>query len=175
MNCSIIAVEAKGSREKPKMSYGAHLVIQSWLDYTRYPRRRRNLRVWYLRYSPFAGLIASRGIERPVYHCHIVSLPPSDVTWHKRSISCFDMFCKPMGLKDPKGNLRRWAHYCIYRYFQVHKGRRLDTLLPLKSCLFGEIFVFSFQSLRSAGDCQCSGHGKSICIEGLSIDQQRNR
>ncbi|MFN2456861.1 MAG: serine hydroxymethyltransferase [Chitinophagaceae bacterium] len=93
-----------------------------------------------------AGLIAKGLMSSPFDNCHFVTSTTHKTLRGPRGglILMGKDFENPMGLKDPKGNLRMMSHVLDMAVFPGTQGGPLEHIIASKAIAFGEILSDEF-------------------------------
>jgi len=93
-----------------------------------------------------AGLIAKGLLTSPFEHCHFVTSTTHKTLRGPRGgvIMMGKDFENPMGLKDPKGNIRMMSHLIDMAVFPGTQGGPLEHVIAAKAIAFGEILTDEF-------------------------------
>jgi len=94
-----------------------------------------------------AGLIAAGLLNDPFDHCHIVTSTTHKTLRGPRGgvIMIRHDFDNPMGVKDPKGNIRPMSAALDLAVFPGMQGGPLEHIIAAKAVSFGEILDPSFK------------------------------
>ena len=141
-------LEAVARQEKPKMIIcGASAYSRDW-DYKRIRAVADEIGALVLAdIAHPAGLIAAGLLNDPLEHCHIVTSTTHKTLRGPRGgiIMMRNDFDNPMGVKDPKGNIRSMSALLDLAVFPGMQGGPLEHVIAGKAVAFGEILD---QSLR---------------------------
>jgi len=140
-------LEEKARTEKPKMIIvGASAYSRDW-DYARVRRVADEVGALVLAdIAHPAGLIAKGFLNDPFDHCHIVTSTTHKTLRGPRGgiIALRHDFENPMGIKDPKGNLRLMSNLLDLAVFPGIQGGPLEHVIAGKAIAFGEILTDDF-------------------------------
>lgn len=133
--------------EHPKMIIvGASAYSRDW-DYARVRKVADEIGALVLAdISHPAGLIAKGLLNDPFDHCHIVTSTTHKTLRGPRGgvIMLRHDFENPMGLKDPKGNIRLMSALLDLAVFPGTQGGPLEHVIAAKAVAFGEILTEDF-------------------------------
>ncbi|TAD87752.1 MAG: serine hydroxymethyltransferase [Bacteroidetes bacterium] len=140
-------LEEKARTERPKMIIvGASAYSRDW-DYARVRRVADEVGALVLAdIAHPAGLIAKGFLNDPFDHCHIVTSTTHKTLRGPRGgiIALRHDFENPMGIKDPKGNLRLMSNLLDLAVFPGIQGGPLEHVIAGKAVAFGEILTDEF-------------------------------
>ena len=140
-------LEEKARTEKPKMIIvGASAYSRDW-DYARVRRVADEVGALVLAdIAHPAGLIAKVFLNDPFDHCHIVTSTTHKTLRGPRGgiIALRHDFENPLGIKDPKGNLRLMSNLLDLAVFPGIQGGPLEHVIAGKAIAFGEILTDDF-------------------------------
>ena len=140
-------LEEKARTEKPKMIIvGASAYSRDW-DYARVRRVADEVGALVLAdIAHPAGLIAKGFLNDPFDHCHIVTSTTHKTLRGPRGgiIALRHDFENPLGIKDPKGNLRLMSNLLDLAVFPGIQGGPLEHVIAGKAIAFGEILTDDF-------------------------------
>lgn len=93
-----------------------------------------------------AGLIAKNLLNSPFEHCHFITSTTHKTLRGPRGgiILMKTDFENPMGLKDPKGNIRMMSHILDMAVFPGTQGGPLEHIIAAKAIAFGELLSNDF-------------------------------
>ncbi|MBL0255544.1 MAG: serine hydroxymethyltransferase [Chitinophagaceae bacterium] len=93
-----------------------------------------------------AGLIAKNLMNSPFEHCHFITSTTHKTLRGPRGgiILMKTDFENPMGLKDPKGNIRMMSHILDMAVFPGTQGGPLEHVIAAKAIAFGELLSNDF-------------------------------
>ncbi|MBX3238620.1 MAG: serine hydroxymethyltransferase [Chitinophagaceae bacterium] len=137
-------MEAVAKAEKPKMIIcGASAYSRDW-DYKRIRAIADETGALVLAdIAHPAGLIAKNLLNDPFEHCHIVSSTTHKTLRGPRGgiIMMRNDFDNPLGVKDPKGNIRPMSALLDLAVFPGVQGGPLEHVIAAKAISFGEILT----------------------------------
>lgn len=140
-------LEEVARREKPKMIIcGASAYSRDW-DYARIRAVADEIGALVLAdIAHPAGLIAKGLLNDPLEHCHIVTSTTHKTLRGPRGgiILLRHDFENPLGIKDPKGNLRMMSAVLDLAVFPGMQGGPLEHVIAAKAVAFGEILSDDF-------------------------------
>jgi glycine hydroxymethyltransferase len=140
-------LEEKARTEKPQMIIvGASAYSRDW-DYARVRRVADEVGALVLAdIAHPAGLIAKGFLNDPFDHCHIVTSTTHKTLRGPRGgiIALRHDFENPLGIKDPKGNLRLMSNLLDLAVFPGIQGGPLEHVIAGKAIAFGEILTDDF-------------------------------
>lgn len=135
-------MEAVAKAEKPKMIIcGASAYSRDW-DYQRIRAIADEIGALVLAdIAHPAGLIAKNLLNDPFEHCHIVSSTTHKTLRGPRGgiIMLRNDFDNPLGIKDPKGNIRAMSSLLDLAVFPGIQGGPLEHVIAAKAVAFAEI------------------------------------
>ncbi|HAA10867.1 MAG TPA: serine hydroxymethyltransferase [Cytophagales bacterium] len=141
-------VEAKAKEVKPKMIIcGASAYSRDW-DYQRFREIADEVGAFLLAdISQPSGLIARKLLKDPVKHCHIVTTTTHKTLRGPRGglILMGRDFENPMGLKTPKGVIKKMSSLLDGGVFPGTQGGPLEHVIAAKAVAFGEALHDRFQ------------------------------
>ncbi|MCU0374198.1 MAG: serine hydroxymethyltransferase [Chitinophagaceae bacterium] len=144
-------LEEKALSEKPKMIIvGASAYSRDW-DYARIRQVADEIGALVLAdISHPAGLIATGLLNDPFEHCHIVTSTTHKTLRGPRGglIALRHDFDNPMGIKDPKGNIRPMSALLDLAVFPGTQGGPLEHVIAGKAVAFGEILSSDFKAYQ---------------------------
>lgn len=144
-------LEEKALSEKPKMIIvGASAYSRDW-DYARIRKVADEIGALVLAdISHPAGLIATGLLNDPFEHCHVVTSTTHKTLRGPRGglISLRHDFDNPMGIKDPKGNIRPMSALLDLAVFPGTQGGPLEHVIAAKAVAFGEILTPEFTAYQ---------------------------
>ncbi len=133
--------------EKPSMIIvGASAYSRDW-DYARVRKVADEIGALVLAdISHPAGLIAAGMLNDPFEHCHIVTSTTHKTLRGPRGglIALRHDFENPMGIKDPKGNIRMMSQLLDLAVFPGTQGGPLEHVIAAKAIAFGDILKPEF-------------------------------
>ncbi|HMP91732.1 MAG TPA: serine hydroxymethyltransferase [Phnomibacter sp.] len=140
-------LEQTALSEKPKMIIvGASAYSRDW-DYARVRRVADEIGALVMAdISHPAGLVAKGLLKDPFEHCHIVTSTTHKTLRGPRGgvILLRHDFDNPMGIKDPKGNIRPMSALLDLAVFPGTQGGPLEHVIAAKAVAFGEILTDAF-------------------------------
>ena len=140
-------LEQTALSEKPKMIIvGASAYSRDW-DYARVRRVADEIGALVMAdISHPAGLVAKGLLNDPFEHCHIVTSTTHKTLRGPRGgvILLRHDFDNPMGIKDPKGNIRPMSALLDLAVFPGTQGGPLEHVIAAKAVAFGEILTDAF-------------------------------
>jgi glycine hydroxymethyltransferase len=141
------ALEETARREKPKMIIcGASAYSREW-DYARIRKVAYEVGAFVIAdIAHPAGLIAKGLLNSPFEHCHFVTSTTHKTLRGPRGgiIMLGKDFENPMGIKDPKGNIRMMSSLIDLAVFPGIQGGPLEHVIAAKAIAFGEILDDSY-------------------------------
>jgi glycine hydroxymethyltransferase len=141
------ALEETARREKPKMIIcGASAYSREW-DYARIRKVADEVGAFVMAdIAHPAGLIAKGLLNSPFEHCHFVTSTTHKTLRGPRGgiIMLGKDFENPMGIKDPKGNIRMMSSLIDLAVFPGIQGGPLEHVIAAKAIAFGEILDDSY-------------------------------
>lgn len=144
-------LERTALAEKPKMIIvGASAYSRDW-DYARVRRVADEIGALVLAdIAHPAGLIAAGVLNDPFEHCHIVTSTTHKTLRGPRGglIALRHDFENPMGIKDPKGNIRPMSALLDLAVFPGIQGGPLEHVIAGKAVAFGEILTPAFKEYQ---------------------------
>jgi glycine hydroxymethyltransferase len=144
-------LEEKALTEKPKMIIvGASAYSRDW-DYARVRKVADEVGALLLAdIAHPAGLIAAGVLNDPFEHCHIVTSTTHKTLRGPRGglIALRHDFDNPMGIKDPKGNIRPMSALLDLAVFPGTQGGPLEHIIAAKAVAFGEILNNGFKAYQ---------------------------
>jgi glycine hydroxymethyltransferase len=144
-------LEATARSVKPKMIIcGASAYSRDW-DYARIRKVADEVGALVLAdISHPAGLISQGLLNDPFEHCHIVTTTTHKTLRGPRGgvILLRNDFENPMGLKDPKGNVRMMSALLDLAVFPGTQGGPLEHVIAAKAIAFGEILTEDFKAYQ---------------------------
>jgi glycine hydroxymethyltransferase len=144
-------LEEKALSEKPKMIIvGASAYSRDW-DYERVRKVADEIGALVLAdISHPAGLVAKGLLNDPFDHCHIVTSTTHKTLRGPRGgvIMLRHDFDNPMGIKDPKGNIRPMSALLDLAVFPGTQGGPLEHVIAAKAVAFGEILTDEFTAYQ---------------------------
>jgi glycine hydroxymethyltransferase len=144
-------LEEKALTEKPKMIIvGASAYSRDW-DYARVRKVADEVGAIVLAdIAHPAGLVAAGVLNDPFDHCHIVTSTTHKTLRGPRGglITLRHDFENPMGIKDPKGNVRMMSSLLDLAVFPGIQGGPLEHIIAAKAVAFGEILTDGFKAYQ---------------------------
>ncbi len=144
-------LEEKALAEKPRMIIvGASAYSRDW-DYARVRKVADEVGAILLAdIAHPAGLIAAGVLNEPFEHCHIVTSTTHKTLRGPRGglIALRHDFENPMGIKDPKGNVRMMSALLDLAVFPGIQGGPLEHVIAAKAVAFGEILTDDFKAYQ---------------------------
>ena len=144
-------LEEKALSLKPKMIIvGASAYSRDW-DYARVRKVADEVGAIVLAdIAHPAGLIAAGVLNDPFEHCHIVTSTTHKTLRGPRGglIALRHDFDNPMGIKDPKGNIRSMSALLDLAVFPGTQGGPLEHVIAAKAVAFGEILTDGFKTYQ---------------------------
>lgn len=141
-------LETVAMKERPKMIIcGASAYSRDW-DYARIRSVADKIGALVLAdIAHPAGLIAAGLLNDPFDHCHIVTSTTHKTLRGPRGgiIMLRHDFENPMGIKDPKGNIRSMSSVLDLAVFPGMQGGPLEHVIAAKAVAFGEILNEGFK------------------------------
>lgn len=144
-------LEEKALTIKPKMIIvGASAYSRDW-DYARVRKVADEVGALVLAdIAHPAGLVAAGVLNDPFDHCHIVTSTTHKTLRGPRGglITLRHDFENPMGIKDPKGNVRMMSALLDLAVFPGVQGGPLEHVIAAKAVAFGEILTDGFKAYQ---------------------------
>jgi glycine hydroxymethyltransferase len=144
-------LERTALAEKPKMIIvGASAYSRDW-DYARVRKVADEIgAILFADIAHPAGLIAAGVLNDPFEHCHIVTSTTHKTLRGPRGglIALRHDFENPMGIKDPKGNIRPMSALLDLAVFPGIQGGPLEHVIAAKAVAFGEILTQDFKDYQ---------------------------
>lgn len=164
-------LEEKALSEKPKMIIvGASAYSRDW-DYARIRKVADEIGALVLAdISHPAGLIATGLLNDPFEHCHIVTSTTHKTLRGPRGglIALRHDFDNPMGIKDPKGNIRPMSALLDLAVFPGTQGGPLEHVIAAKAVAFGEILSSDFKAYQQ----QVRSNAQALAAAFVAKDYQ---
>lgn len=164
-------LEEKALSEKPKMIIvGASAYSRDW-DYARIRKVADEIGALVLAdISHPAGLIATGLLNDPFEHCHIVTSTTHKTLRGPRGglIALRHDFDNPMGVKDPKGNMRPMSALLDLAVFPGTQGGPLEHIIAAKAVAFGEILSSDFKAYQQ----QVRSNAQALAAAFVAKDYQ---
>jgi glycine hydroxymethyltransferase len=165
-------LEEVARREKPKMIIcGASAYSRDW-DYKRIRAVADEIGALVLAdIAHPAGLIAAGLLNDPLSHCHIVTSTTHKTLRGPRGgiIMMRDDFDNPMGVKDPKGNIRSMSALLDLAVFPGMQGGPLEHVIAAKAVAFGEILDPSFKEYGKQVIANAQAMAKAFVSKGYHL------
>ena len=165
-------LEATARAEKPKMIIcGASAYSRDW-DYKRIRAVADEIGALVLAdIAHPAGLIAAGLLNDPLEHCHIITSTTHKTLRGPRGgiIMMRDDFDNPMGVKDPKGNIRSMSALLDLAVFPGMQGGPLEHVIAAKAVAFGEILDPSFKEYGKQVIANAQAMAKSFVSKGYHL------
>ena len=165
-------LEEVARREKPKMIIcGASAYSRDW-DYKRIRAVADEIGALVLAdIAHPAGLIAAGLLSDPLAHCHIVTSTTHKTLRGPRGgiIMMRDDFDNPMGVKDPKGNIRSMSALLDLAVFPGMQGGPLEHVIAAKAVAFGEILEPSFKEYGKQVIVNAQAMAKAFVSKGYHL------
>jgi glycine hydroxymethyltransferase len=140
-------LEEKALTEKPKLIIvGASAYSRDW-DYARVRKVADEIGALVMAdIAHPAGLVAKGLLNDPLDHCHIITSTTHKTLRGPRGGVIFlrNDFENPMGIKDPKGNIRMMSQLLDLAVFPGTQGGPLEHVIAAKAIAFGEILSDEF-------------------------------
>lgn len=140
-------LEEQARKEKPKLIICGASAYSRDIDYARIRKVADEINAFVLcDMAHPAGLIAKNLLDSPFEHCHFVTSTTHKTLRGPRGgiILMKKDFENPMGLKDPKGNIRMMSHVIDMAVFPGTQGGPLEHVIAAKAVAFGEILTTDF-------------------------------
>ncbi len=140
-------LEAKARSVKPKLIICGASAYSRDIDYKRIRSVANEVGAFVMAdIAHPAGLIAKGLLSSPFEHCHFVTSTTHKTLRGPRGgvIMMGKDFENPMGLKDPKGNIRMMSHVIDMAVFPGTQGGPLEHVIAAKAIAFGEILTDEF-------------------------------
>jgi glycine hydroxymethyltransferase len=161
-------LEQTAIAEKPKMIIcGASAYSRDW-DYARIRKVADEIGALVLAdISHPAGLISQGLLNDPFDHCHIVTSTTHKTLRGPRGgiIVLRHDFDNPMGIKDPKGNIRKMSALLDLAVFPGTQGGPLEHVIAAKAIAFAEILDPSFKKYQQ--DVQTNAQALAAAMVAL--------
>ena len=165
-------LEQTARAEKPKMIIcGASAYSRDW-DYARIRRVADEVGALLLAdIAHPAGLIATRLLNDPFDHCHIVTSTTHKTLRGPRGgvIMMRNDFDNPFGVKDPKGNIRSMSSMLDLAVFPGMQGGPLEHVIAAKAIAFGEILDPSFKTYQEQVKINAQTIAKAFTDKGYHL------
>ncbi len=140
-------LEAKARSVKPKLIICGASAYSRDIDYKRIRAVADEVGAFVMAdIAHPAGLIAKGLLSSPFAYCHFVTSTTHKTLRGPRGgvIMMGKDFENPMGLKDPKGNIRMMSHVIDMAVFPGTQGGPLEHVIAAKAIAFGEILTEEF-------------------------------
>jgi glycine hydroxymethyltransferase len=140
-------LEAKARSVKPKLIICGASAYSRDIDYKRIRAVADEIGAFVMAdIAHPAGLIAKGLLSSPFAYCHFVTSTTHKTLRGPRGgvIMMGKDFENPMGLKDPKGNIRMMSHIIDMAVFPGTQGGPLEHVIAAKAIAFGEILTDEF-------------------------------
>jgi glycine hydroxymethyltransferase len=165
-------LEEKARTEKPKLIIcGASAYSRDW-DYARMRRVADEIGAFlYCDMAHPAGLIAKGLLTSPFEHCHFVTSTTHKTLRGPRGgiIMMKKDFENPLGLKDPKGNLRMMSNVLDMAVFPGTQGGPLEHVIAAKAVSFNEILSDDFTSYTRQIQLNAQAMAKAFTAKNYDI------
>lgn len=165
-------LEEKARTEKPKLIIcGASAYSRDW-DYERMRRVADEIGAFlYCDMAHPAGLIAKGLLTSPFEHCHFVTSTTHKTLRGPRGgiILMKQDFENPLGLKDPKGNLRMMSNVLDMAVFPGTQGGPLEHVIAAKAVSFNEILLDDFTSYARQIQLNAQAMAKAFTAKNYDI------
>jgi glycine hydroxymethyltransferase len=118
-----------------------------------------------------AGLIAAGLLNDPFDHCHIVTSTTHKTLRGPRGgiIALRHDFENPMGIKDPKGNIRLMSQCLDLAVFPGMQGGPLEHVIAAKAVAFGEILTDDFKAYGQQIIANAQAMAKAFVDKGYQL------
>ncbi|MDX1903113.1 MAG: serine hydroxymethyltransferase [Thermonemataceae bacterium] len=165
-------VEEIALREQPKLLIcGASAYSRDW-DYARLRNIADKVGALLLAdISHPSGLIATKLLNDPLAHCHIVTTTTHKTLRGPRGglIMLRNDFENPFGVKNPKGELRMMSELLDSAVFPGTQGGPLEHVIAAKAVAFGEALDKSYQSYTEQVQKNAQVMAKAFMEKGYQI------
>jgi len=165
-------LEEKARTEKPKLIIcGASAYSRDW-DYKRIRKVADEIGSFlYCDMAHPAGLIAKGLLTSPFEHCHFVTSTTHKTLRGPRGgiIMMKKDFENPLGLKDPKGNLRMMSNVLDMAVFPGTQGGPLEHVIAAKAVSFSEILSDDFTSYARQIQLNAQAMAKAFTARNYNI------
>lgn len=165
-------VEETAKREKPKLIIcGASAYSRDW-DYARLRAIADQVGALLLAdISHPAGLIATKLLNDPLEHCHIVTTTTHKTLRGPRGglIMLRHDIENPFGIKNPKGNLRMLSELLDSAVFPGTQGGPLEHVIAAKAVAFGEALEPAFAEYMKQVQKNAQTMAKEFVQRGYQI------
>ena len=166
------ALEQKAEKEKPKMIIcGASAYSRDW-DYARIRQMADKIGAIVLAdISHTSGLIASKLLNNPLPHCHIITSTTHKTLRGPRGgiIMMGQDMENPWGKKTAKGKIRKLSSLLDSGVFPGTQGGPLEHVIAAKAVAFGEALQPNFVSYSEQTIKNASLLSQSLMEAGFSI------
>jgi len=162
-------LEAKARTAKPKLIICGASAYSRDIDYKRIRAVADEVGAFVLAdIAHPAGLIAKGLLSSPFEYCHFVNSTTHKTLRGPRGgvIMMGKDFENPMGLKDPKGNIRMMSHVIDMAVFPGTQGGPLEHVIAAKAIAFGEILTDEFGVYAK----QVQSNAQAMAAEFVKID-----
>jgi len=165
-------MEAVAKAEKPKMIIcGASAYSRDW-DYKRIRAIADEVGALVLAdIAHPAGLIAKNLLNDPFEHCHIVSSTTHKTLRGPRGgiIMMRNDFDNPLGVKDPKGNIRSMSSLLDLAVFPGVQGGPLEHVIAAKAVAFGEVLSDDYTTYAKQVITNAQAMAKAFVKRGYDL------
>ncbi len=165
-------LEEKALSLKPKMIIvGASAYSRDW-DYARVRKVADEVGALVMAdIAHPAGLIATGLLNDPFEHCHIVTSTTHKTLRGPRGglIALRHDFENPMGIKDPKGNVRMMSALLDLAVFPGTQGGPLEHVVAAKAVAFGEILEDGFKAYQQQVQKNAQALAKCFVERGYKL------
>ena len=165
-------LEQTARAEKPKMIIcGASAYSRDW-DYARIRKVADEVGALLLAdIAHPAGLIATKLLNDPFDHCHIVTSTTHKTLRGPRGgvIMMRNDFDNPFGVIDPKGNIRSMSSMLDLAVFPGMQGGPLEHVIAAKAVAFGEILDPSFKTYQEQVKINAQTIAKAFTDKGYHL------
>lgn len=165
-------LEQTALKEKPKLIIvGASAYSRDW-DYARVRKVADEIgAILMADIAHPAGLIAKGLLNDPFDHCHIVTSTTHKTLRGPRGgiIMMRNDFENPMGIKDPKGNIRTMSALLDLAVFPGTQGGPLEHVIAGKAIAFGEILTDDFLQYQKQVQVNAQATAKAFVDLGYNI------
>lgn len=159
-------------REKPKLIIcGASAYSRDW-DYARFRAIADEVGALLMAdVSHPAGLIATKLLNDPLPHCHIVTTTTHKTLRGPRGglIMMGKDFDNPWGLKTPKGEVRKMSAVLDGAVFPGTQGGPLEHVIAAKAVAFGEALDPNFVAYNKQVVANAKAIAKALIAKGYNI------
>lgn len=165
-------LEQTALKERPKLIIvGASAYSRDW-DYARVRKVADEIgAILMADIAHPAGLIAKGLLNDPFDHCHIVTSTTHKTLRGPRGgiIMMRNDFDNPMGIKDPKGNIRSMSALLDLAVFPGTQGGPLEHVIAGKAVAFGEILTDDFLQYQKQVQINAQATAKAFVDLGYNI------